>query len=262
MEEPAQRSSPGANAMTDAQTLQQLLDASERVVAFTGAGISTESGIPDYRSPGGVWTKYQPILFEDFMSSAEARRETWRRKIGSSLEIGPLDPNEGHLALARLYERGKLGAVITQNIDGLHQDSGIPESKVIELHGNTTYAKCVECDQRFELDDMIDHFEKTGEAPVCPCGGYIKTATISFGQSMPAEPMQRAEYESTHCDLFLVLGTSLVVFPAASFPLIAKEAGARVAIVNREPTELDIYFDLVVHGELGETLTLAIPHAS
>ena len=248
--------------MNDPKTLQQLLENSERVVAFTGAGISTESGIPDFRSPGGVWTKYKPIMFEDFMASAEARRETWRRKIGSANEIGPLDPNEGHLALARLHEQGKLGAVITQNIDGLHQDSGIPESKVIEIHGNTTYAQCLECTLRYELDDMIDQFERSGEAPECACGGYIKTATISFGQPMPALPMQRAEYESTHCDLFLVLGTSLVVFPAASFPLIAKEAGARVAIVNREPTELDVYFDLVIHGELGETLTAAIPHAS
>lgn len=248
--------------MTDANSLKQLLEDSERIVAFTGAGISTESGIPDFRSPGGVWTKYKPIMFEDFMASAEARRETWRRKIGSAHEIGPLDPNAGHLALARLHDQGKLGAVITQNIDGLHQDSGIPESKVIEIHGNTTYAQCLECARRYELEDMIDQFERTGEAPECPCGGYIKTATISFGQPMPAEPMQRAEYESTHCDLFLVLGTSLVVFPAASFPLIAKEAGARVAIVNREPTELDVYFDLVVHGELGDTLSAAVPRAS
>ncbi len=238
--------------------LRESIQGAQRIVAFTGAGISTESGIPDFRSPGGLWTKYKPIQFQDFLNSAEARRETWRRKLGSSLEIGEKEPNVGHHALAHLHQQGRLAAVITQNVDGLHQRSGIPDEQVIELHGNSSYATCLTCARRYELEEVYERFEMTGDAPDCECGGYIKTATISFGQPMPYEPMLRAEEETQGCDLCLVLGTSLVVFPAASFPIKAKEGGAKVIIVNREPTDLDPIADLVVHGELGETLRLSV----
>ena len=248
--------------MKDAQPLEELRQAishARRIVAFTGAGISTESGMPDFRSPGGIWSRYQPIMFQDFVNSAESRREAWRRKIGSDLEIGELRPNQGHYALAQLHTEGRLLAVITQNIDGLHQKSGIPDELIIEIHGNSNYATCLSCAKRFELSEVFTEFERTGEGPECDaCGGLIKTATISFGQPMPTDGMMRADEVIHGCDLFLVLGTSLVVFPAASFPLAAKEAGAKVAIINREPTELDSCADVLVHDELGTTLTAAI----
>lgn len=238
--------------------LRRLLQQSDRIVAFTGAGISTESGIPDYRSPGGVWTKTEPILFEDFLSDLEARREAWRRKsVDRSMEVAV--PNDGHRCLHELYQRGQLRSVITQNIDGLHQASGIPPERVIELHGNATYALCLSCRKEFELKPIIEAFLDTHEPPVCDdCQGIVKTATISFGQQMPAEPMRRADLETQDCDLFLAIGSSLVVYPAAGFPILAKERGARLVILNREATDLDAIADLVVHAEIGPTLKAAL----
>ena len=236
--------------------LKRMLAASKRAVVFTGAGISTESGIPDFRSPGGFWTKYQPIEFSDFLASEEMRRESWRRKIASHEAFARAEPNSGHLGVAALVRQGKVRSVITQNIDGLHQQSGVPEEKVIELHGNGTYAACLDCLRRYELAEIFARFKASEESPVCDhCGGFIKTATISFGQSMPVEPMRRAQAESESCDLFLAIGSSLVVYPAASFPIIAKRSGARLAIINREPTDLDDIADLVVNLEIGETLS-------
>ena len=236
--------------------LRRMLEASRRAVVFTGAGISTESGIPDFRSPGGFWTKYQPIEFGDFLASEEMRRESWRRKIASDEAFARAEPNRGHLAIATLIGRGKVSSVITQNIDGLHQRSGIPEERVIELHGNGTYAACLDCLRRYELAEIFARFKVSEQAPVCDhCGGFIKTATISFGQPMPVEPMRRAKAESESCDLFLAIGSSLVVYPAASFPIIAKRSGARLAIINRDPTDLDDIADLVVNLEIGETLS-------
>lgn len=202
-----------------------MLAASKRAVAFTGAGISTESGIPDFRSPGGFWTKYQPIEFGDFLASEEMRRESWRRKIATDEAFSRAQPNRGHLAIAALVRRGKICSIITQNVDGLHQLSGVPEEKIIELHGNGTYAICLVCERRYELAEIFARFKVSEEPPVCDhCGGFVKTATISFGQPMPVEPMRRAKAESESCDLFLAIGSSLVVYPAASFPLIAKRA--------------------------------------
>jgi NAD-dependent deacetylase len=232
-----------------------MLAASKRAVAFTGAGISTESGIPDFRSPGGFWTKYQPIEFSDFLASEDMRRESWRRKIATDEAFARAEPNRGHLAIAALVARGKISSVITQNIDGLHQRSGVPEEKVIELHGNGTYAACLDCAERYELAEIFAAFKLSEQPPVCDhCGGLIKTATISFGQPMPVEPMRRAKAESESCDLFLVIGSSLVVYPAASFPIIAKRSGARLAIINRDPTDLDDIADLVLNLEIGDTL--------
>src|SRR6476646_9447288 len=220
--------------MAKVDDLKQMIADAQCIVAFTGAGISTESGIPDYRSPGGIWTKYRPIDFGDFLASAEARRETWRRKFASHEVLQKATPNAGHRALARLVEQGKMIAVVTQNIDGLHQVSGVPDDKVIELHGNTTYAACLDCRRRYELDWVREVFSDSERLPACAaCGGHIKTATISFGQSMPEAEMERAQEAALAADLFIVLGSSLVVYPAAGFPIMAKRNGSRLAIVNR-----------------------------
>jgi len=240
--------------------LARLIEEARRVVVFTGAGISTESGIPDFRSPGGVWSKMKPIYFQEFVSDPAKRREAWERAFSGRAGWTGRKPNAGHHAVARLVARGKAAAVITQNVDNLHQDSGVPADRVIELHGNASYAKCLECGERHELAELRDSFLKAGEIPYCrSCGGLVKTATISFGQAMPEVEMRRAERETLDCDLFLVLGSSLVVYPAAGFPLMAKRNGASLAIVNREPTELDPYADLVLHDEIGPTLSEAAP---
>ena len=233
---------------------RDLLSAANRIVVFTGAGISTESGIPDFRSPGGIWTKIKPIDFSDFISSEEMQRESWRRKIASDSTMRRAQPNRGHRAVKALWDRGLLSSVITQNVDGLHQDSGVPEDRVIELHGNSSYAKCLECQRRYELEPIYEAFEQRDELPFCPCGGIVKTATISFGQPMPVIETERAQEETLACDFFLVLGTSLVVYPAAALPIVAKESGATVVIMNRESTDLDPIADLVLHEEIGPTL--------
>jgi NAD-dependent deacetylase len=236
-----------------------LLRDSVRAVVFTGAGISTESGIPDFRSPGGIWTKMSPIDFDAFVSSAEMRREAWRRRFAMEEMFASVKPNAGHRAVAALINRGTASHVITQNIDNLHQDSGVPEAQMIELHGNTRYAKCLDCGERIELAPIRLHFERHGEPPDCAaCGGLVKTATISFGQAMPEIEMARAERATLGCDLFIVLGSSLVVYPAAGFPMLAKRNGARLVIVNREPTDQDAYADLVIHAGIGETMSAAI----
>ncbi|MCH8333195.1 Sir2 family NAD-dependent protein deacetylase [Candidatus Sumerlaeota bacterium] len=238
--------------------LKALLDASRRVVVFTGAGISTESGIPDFRSPGGIWTKYQPIDFSDFISSEEMRRESWRRKAASHSTMAGAKPNRGHRAIAELVRRGKVVSVITQNVDGLHQASGVPDEQIIELHGNSTYAKCLSCAKRYELGPLMEAFKVDEQPPACDCGGMIKTATISFGQAMPEAEMQRAQEETSACDLFLAIGSSLVVYPAAGFPIMAKESGGRLVILNREPTSLDSLAHLVLNLEIGPTLGGAV----
>ena len=236
-----------------------MLRASCRAVVFTGAGISTESGIPDFRSPGGIWTKMAPIDFQDFVASAEMRKEAWRRRFAMDETFETVVPNAGHHAVAQLVERGKVSHVITQNIDNLHQQSGVPDDKVIEVHGNTRYAKCLECGQRVELEPIRTYFHEHGEPPDCEaCGGIVKTATISFGQAMPELEMARADTATRECDLFIVLGSSLVVYPAAGFPLMAKRGGAKLVIVNREATEQDRYADLAIHAEIGPTLSAAV----
>lgn len=245
--------------MDDTERLHDLITSAKRIVAFTGAGISTESGIPDFRSPGGIWTKYQPIYFDDFMSSEEMRREAWRRKFATDETLLKAEPNTGHRALAKLVEQGRMSAIITQNIDGLHQRSGVPDSKIIELHGNTTYATCLDCGHRHELGPIRKAFLGKGELPLCEkCEGIVKTATISFGQAMPEIQMARAQDETMGCDLFIVLGSSLVVYPAAGFPQIARRKGAKLVILNRDPTDQDETADLVIHGEIGPTLSRVV----
>lgn len=245
--------------MAQVDDLKRMIADAECIVAFTGAGISTESGIPDFRSPGGIWTRYKPIEFSDFLASAEARRETWRRKFVTDETMKKATPNAGHRALARLVEQGRMSAVVTQNIDGLHQASGVPDDKVIELHGNATYAACLDCRQRYELDWVREIFAVDERLPICTaCGGIIKTATISFGQSMPEAEMERAREATMAADLFIVLGSSLVVYPAAGFPIMAKRNGSRLVIVNREPTDQDELADLVINAEIGATMSKAV----
>jgi NAD-dependent deacetylase len=242
--------------MSTRQDLARLIQGARHITAFTGAGISTESGIPDFRSPGGVWSRMKPIQFQDFLRDPELRREGWRRAFSGRAGWTGRAPNSGHMALARLAREGRLKSVITQNVDNLHQDSGLSPDQVIELHGNASYATCLECGLRHEIEDLRPAFEASGEPPACrECQGVVKTATISFGQSMPLEPMRRAEAATLACDLFLVLGSSLVVYPAAGFPLMAKRNGASLAIVNREPTDLDVHADLVLHDEIGPALS-------
>ena len=247
-------------ALTNAvESLAQLLSAARRIVVFTGAGISTESGIPDFRSPGGIWTRMAPIDFEDFVRSADMRKEAWRRRFAMEETFASTKPNTGHMAVADLVERGRASHVITQNIDNLHQDSGVPAERIIELHGNTRYAKCLSCGLRLELGPIRAYFEAHGEPPDCAaCGGLVKTATISFGQAMPEHEMDRATEATLGCDLLLVLGSSLVVYPAAGFPVMAKRNRAKLAIVNREETELDEIADLVLHSEIGPTMRDAV----
>jgi NAD-dependent deacetylase len=244
---------------SDITELQRLLAASRRAVVFTGAGISTESGIPDFRSPGGIWTQMKPIMFQDFCASREMRREAWRRRFASDPVMRAAEPNRGHRAVARLVREGKVSAVITQNIDGLHQTSGIPDRQVIELHGNTTYATCLDCGERYELEPLRAAFEREGDVPDCTaCGGLVKTATISFGQAMPEVPMLRAQEEVLAADLCIVLGSSLVVYPAAGFPEMAKRRGAALVIINREETGLDPVADLVIHRGIGDVIGAAV----
>jgi NAD-dependent deacetylase len=241
------------------EKFKAMIQESKKAVIFTGAGISTESGIPDFRSPGGLWTKMKPIDFSEFLASEEIRRESWRRRFNSESPIASAQPNAGHVAIAKLVQTGKVTAVITQNIDGLHHKSGVPEHQVVELHGNAGYAKCLDCEKRFEMEEVRKIFENQETLPVCNvCGGIIKTAVISFGQAMPLAEMQRAEHFSTDCDLFIAIGSSLVVYPAAGFPLLARRNGARLVIVNRDPTGMDHYADLVLNREIGPTLSAVV----
>lgn len=243
----------------DVGVLKALINNAERVVPFSGAGISTESGIPDFRSPGGVWTRMKPITIQEFVGSEEMRREAWRRRFMSEDGLTGAKPNAGHEGVRALVASGKATCVITQNIDNLHQDSGIPEQNVIEIHGNATYAKCLECEMRYELEALRAPFVEHGVIPVCKaCGGLVKVATISFGQAMPEEKMARAKTETLACDLFLVLGSSLTVYPAAGLPLLAKRNGARLVIINRDPTDQDEIADLVIHDGIGKTLSAAL----
>jgi NAD-dependent deacetylase len=235
--------------------LTGLIVGAERILPFTGAGISTECGIPDFRSPGGLWTKNQPIPFDAFMAKQEMRDESWRRRFVMEESFAKAKPGRGHKALASLYRAGKVEGLVTQNIDNLHQDSGIAARDIVELHGNTTYATCLACDTRYELAWVRQEFDAKGEcAPDCTCGGFIKTATVSFGQAMPVAEMKRAERLTMACDLFLAVGSSLVVWPAAGFPLMAKRKGAALVIINRQPTEFDEIADLVVRDDIGDAL--------
>lgn len=235
--------------------LGDMIAGAKVIVPFTGAGISTECGIPDFRSPNGLWARYRPIPFDEFVASQDARDESWRRRFAMEPNFAAARPGRGHRALASLYKAGKVPAVITQNIDNLHQMSGFAPDHVVELHGNTTYARCIGCGARYEIAWVKERFDAAGIAPACTaCGDPVKSATISFGQSMPEAEMQHATELAQHCDLFLAIGSSLVVWPAAGFPLLARNCGARLVIINNEPTDQDDIADLVIRHDIGETL--------
>jgi NAD-dependent deacetylase len=255
MDLPRVLDTPHNAAMSAIPRLAALLADSARIVVFTGAGMSTESGIPDFRSPGGIWSRMKPIDFRTFTHNEDARREAWQRTFSGTAGWVGAKPNEGHFAIARLVDTGKVGHVITQNVDNLHQDAGVPAQQVIELHGNAGYATCLICGLRHELADLRDPFLEQGTLPTCrACGGIVKSATISFGQPMPVDAMRRAEAASRECDLFIVLGSSLGVHPAAVLPMVAKSNGAALVIINREATHMDGRADLVLHAEIGAVL--------
>jgi NAD-dependent deacetylase len=239
-----------------------LLGRAERIVVFTGAGVSTDSGIPDFRSPGGLWTRYDPrqLGFRRYVSDPAARRLAWRLR----RELHHLDarPNPAHLACVRLAEAGRLAGVITQNIDGLHTDAGLPPRLVCEVHGTGRQVVCLACGDRGPMAEAVARVEAGEEDPAClHCGGIIKAATVSFGQGIPADVWARAEALTAACDAFVAVGSSLVVHPAAGLPRAAARAGATLVIVNREPTPLDHLADAVLHGEAGTLLPALVDAA-
>ena len=239
------------------QQIARYLEESRRAVAFTGAGISTESGVPDFRSPGGVWSKYKPVMFQDFLASADARRQYWRMKKEGYWEMRRARPNAGHQALARLEEAGKLAAVITQNIDGLHQDAG--SRRVVELHGTSRSVVCLQCEARYDPDAIQARLESGEEIPLCDqCGGALKSATVSFGQMLPQDVLSDAINLCRGANLVLAIGSSLVVEPAASLPLQAKRDGARLVILNGTETPLDGIADVVLREPIGESLARVV----
>ncbi len=249
---------PGRGGPAD--RLRSVFDAARRLLIFTGAGVSTESGIPDFRSPGGVWDRNPPVRFDEFLRSEAMRRETWRRKRETDRALRRARPNRGHRAIAELVRRRPASVVVTQNVDGLHQASGVPAGQVVELHGNATFAVCCDCGLRHELRNIFRAFDRDGTLPACRrCGSpYVKSATVSFGQPVPAAALHRAEAAARACDAAIAVGSSLVVYPAAGIPLAARRQGARYVILNREPTPQDDRADLVIRGEIGSLLGDAV----
>jgi len=223
-------------------------------VIFTGAGISTESGIPDYRSQGGIWDKFRPVYFDEFMSSKESRKEYWRRWVELYQGIVRAKPNAAHMSLARLDEMGLLQALVTQNIDGLHQDSGLTDEKIIELHGNTRRIRCMSCCKISPVDEVQQCLTMGDPAPECECGGFLKPDTISFGQAMPVSEVEKAAALSQACDFFMVVGSTLLVQPAAHMPFYAKNNGAFLAIINLSETPCDKMCDVLIREKAGEVL--------
>lgn len=234
-----------------------MITAADRVVVFTGAGISTESGIPDFRSPGGIWDTFDPddFTYQKFVSSPETRRKQWQLLSFGAL-IANIEPNPAHYAIAELYRLGKLDCVITQNIDNLHQKAGVPDDRVFELHGNMRWARCLDCHHRFPMEEIVQGIKEEDEVPDCPdCQGMLKPDAVFFGEQLPQETLLEATRRSQNCDLFIVVGSTLIVYPAAYMPLYARDAGARIAIVNLTETDLDPDAAVVIHSKAGETLS-------
>ena len=243
--------------MNKIDIVSDMIIQSQRLVVFTGAGISTESGIPDFRGPGGIWDMLDPdeFTYQKFLASEENREKRWQYSKLFWSKLANVTPNRGQYAIAELYQLDKLDCVITQNIDGLHQKSGVPEEKVIELHGTMKWVICLECGRRYLRQQIQNRLESGIKVPRCDtCGGILKSATISFGQPMPEKEVRQARERSAICDLFLVAGSSLVVYPAAQMPLLAKNSGAKLIIINLTPTPQDAYADIVIHNKIGETL--------
>lgn len=240
---------------TGYQQVAQWLRDAERAVVFTGAGISTESGIPDFRSPGGIWTKFRTVYYDEFMASADARHEYWHQKSQGHRDFADAQPNAGHLAIAKWESEGRVRGVVTQNIDGLHQLAG--SMHVLELHGTAREIQCQDCGARYDAESLVAEFLQTDQVPQCQqCEkGRLKHATVSFGQSLPTDVLEQAVQWSQEADLFLAIGSSLVVTPAADLPVIAKRSGSRLVIVNRDPTPLDDLADAVIAESIGAALS-------
>jgi NAD-dependent deacetylase len=236
-----------------AQIANKIKEGGKNVV-FTGAGISTESGIPDYRSQGGIWDKFRPVYFDEFMSFRDSREEYWRRWLALYQGIAEAQPNAAHMALARLKEMGLLQALITQNVDGLHQASGLADENIIELHGNTCRIRCMSCSQIAPIAGVRQRLAEGDMAPECECGGFLKPDTISFGQAMPVAEVEKAAALSQACDFFLVVGSTLLVQPAAHMPVYAKNGGAFLAIINLSDTPCDAMSNVLIRGNAGEVM--------
>lgn len=241
----------------------EMIKTAKRVIVFTGAGVSTESGIPDFRSPGGVWHKYNPedFYYQKFLSSEEAREKYWQMSREFYEPVKKAQPNAAHRAVAELEKMGKLDCVITQNVDNLHQKAGNSPEKIIELHGTAISVSCLSCRQKYTREEIQSWLLSGVRVPKCKdCGGILKPDTVSFGQPMPPRETEEAFHRARNCDLFIVIGSSLVVQPAASIPLEAKESGAKLVIINREPTYHDSYADVVIHGSAGEITSKIMGH--
>lgn len=238
----------------DVAKIAARIEAGKSNIVFTGAGISTESGIPDYRSQGGIWDRFRPVYFDEFMSSRDSREEYWRRWVELYQGLLEARPNPAHLSVAELCKAGLVEAVITQNVDNLHQESGIPDERVIELHGNTRRIRCMHCRQLVPTNDVWQRLNNGDTAPECTCGGYLKPDTISFGQSMPEDEVKKAAQLSSNCDFFMVVGSTLLVQPAAHMPFFAKNHGAFLAIVNLSETPCDDICDVLIQAEAGKVL--------
>jgi NAD-dependent deacetylase len=230
------------------------IKASKKLVVFTGAGISTESGIPDYRGQGGIWDRFRPVYFDEFMSSRESRIRYWEQRMDMEKNLRRAKPNEGHMSIAALHDLGHLHALITQNIDGLHEASGIPGEKIIELHGNTRRVRCMGCKRLISWKEAEDMIESGDKAPECSCGGYFKPDTISFGQAMPVEETKKAARLSSESDVFMVIGSTLIVQPASLMPEYARASGGFLAIINLSETPFDRKCNVLIRGKAGDIL--------
>jgi NAD-dependent deacetylase len=243
--------------------LTDYLRSAHRILIFTGAGVSTASGIPDFRGPGGIWSRRQPVYYDDFMSSEAARIEHWDYKLEAWPAFRAAQPNAVHHAIVKLENAQKVVAVVTQNIDGLHALAGTDPERLVELHGTNLLVECQTCQWRGDPEPFFEHFRIHRTPPVCSCGGFLKPATISFGQSLDRIALQRAHEAATHADLVVALGSTLSVYPAASFPLLAAERGAPYVIINRGPTDHDQErrVSLRLEGEVTQIFPAAVEEA-
>jgi NAD-dependent deacetylase len=246
--------------LEETEKLAQLIAQSTKIVVFTGAGISTESGIPDFRSPGGIWSRYDPEDFtiQKFLSGSAARKTIWKMSMKGGL-LTEAKPNLAHYAIAELYQLGKLDCVITQNIDNLHQKAGVPGDRVFELHGNMERVVCLSCHRRFPMPEVLRKIEEGAVVPDCPeCQGILKPDAVFFGEALPQETLQEAVRRAQNCDLLIVIGSTLVVYPAAYIPTYAREAGATLAIINLTTTPFDHYAEVVIRAKAGETMSKVV----
>ncbi len=246
------------------EEVADLIATSDRVVAFTGAGVSTESGIPDFRGPSGIWTKYDPDDFtiQKFLSDKVVRKKHWKLLTDSELKLTGAEPNPAHYAIAELEKMGKLYGVITQNVDGLHQKAGVSEDTVFQLHGDMSHAKCLRCGRRYRMEEMAERVKGGIEEPMCDyCNGILKPDAVFFGEQLPPDVLMESERRSRTCDLCIVLGSSLVVYPAATIPFYALSSGAKLVIINVGPTELDGMAHIRIEGKAGQVTPRIIARA-